>query len=161
MLLRRTHQAGQSLLEVMFATIVIALALVALLSSVIASLRNSRVSNEQTAATKYAEEASEWMRQMRDQQGWGFFSSAIENRATGGTLTYCLPAMPANFSALLAAQAGACDAEDVIPSTVFRRQVVLTVVSPTTINVVVQVIWPGRSGDIITNLQTQLGDWDQ
>ncbi|MCD8484270.1 hypothetical protein LRY60_01485 [Candidatus Woesebacteria bacterium] len=66
-------QRGQSLIEVTFATAVVSLVLVAILSSVIQSVGNSRVAIEQTQATSLAQESMEWIRNQRDVIGWGVF----------------------------------------------------------------------------------------
>lgn len=150
-------QAGQSLIEVTFATAVVSLVLVALLSSVIQSLSNSRVSLEQTRSSQYAQEVLEWLRRTRDNEGWGEFYTNISS--VGSSLTYCLPTVATDSAALIGLNEGACSELQVISGTSFRRELDLEVLSPTQIQATARVIRPGRSGTIITSLETLLGDW--
>ncbi len=96
--------AGQTLVEVTFATAVISLVLVALLSTVIQSLRNARVSLEQTKSTQYAQEVVEWLRSVRDREGWGQFYGNLAS--VGADLTYCLPTIASSSADLILLAAG-------------------------------------------------------
>lgn len=151
-------QAGQSLIEVTFATAVVAMVLIAVLSSIILSLRNARSALEQTKATEHAQAALEWLRRERDLVGWGVFSSSLSNR--GGTLTLCIPSMPADYAALMAEEAGACAEEQVIPDTPYRREVTLTTLSASQVEVQVSVIRPGLANEATSTLRTILSDWE-
>src|SRR5690348_13885888 len=99
-------QSGQSLIEVMFATAVVALVLIAVLSSIILSLRNARFALEQTKATGYAQATLEWLRQQRDIVGWGVFSTSVINR--GSSVKFCLTSLPSDYAALMALNTGDC-----------------------------------------------------
>lgn len=153
-----TTQTGQSLIEVTFATAVVSLVLVAILSSVIQSVSNSRVALEQTQATSLAQESLEWVRNQRDVVGWGVFSSAIEAR--GNNVTYCLTTLPENFATLLLSTPGECTDEEVITDTNFSRELQLERTSATEVVVVSTVTRPGSSGEITTRLETVLADWE-
>lgn len=156
---RRFDQAGQSLIEVTFATAVVSLVLVAILSTVIQSVQNSRVSLEQTRATQYAQEVLEWTRSQRDNVGWGVFYSALVNR--GSVVTYCLPSMPVDYATLLAQSPGPCNEEQKMSDSQFQRVMRITVLSPTQVEIVAEVTRPGRTGMITTSLDTILTDWEQ
>lgn len=152
-------QSGQSLIEVTFATAVVSLVLVTLLSSVISSVQNSRVALEQTRSTQLANETLEWFRGQRDGQGWGPFHSALDAR--GPQLMYCLPALPADFATLMStSQLAVCSDAQVITGTNFKRRVEVTVVSDTQVRVVSEVSRPGKSGTITTTLETILTHWE-
>ncbi|MCD8507251.1 hypothetical protein LRY65_00135 [Candidatus Woesebacteria bacterium] len=151
-------QRGQSLIEVTFATAVVSLVLVAILSSVIQSVGNSRVAIEQTQATSLAQESMEWIRNQRDVIGWGVFSSALEAR--GGDVTYCVPSLPATFADLITATPGECTDNEVVTDTQFQRELRLQRLSDTEVAVESMVTRPGRSGEITTRLETVLADWE-
>lgn len=158
--IQKTLQSGQSLLEVTFATAIVSLVLVAILSTVIQSVQNSRVALEQTQTTQYAQEALEWIRSERDVVGWGVFYSSISERQGGGSfLVYCLTELPSDLVSLFSF-GGACEEVDVIGDTAFRREIELAVLSAEEIEVVVEVTRPGRSGDVITRLETRLANWE-
>ncbi len=151
-------QSGQSLIEVTFATAVVSLVLVTILSSVIQSVSNSRVALEQTKATSLAQESLEWTRNQRDITGWGVFSSALEAR--GGDVTYCLASLPDNFAVLLLSTPGSCSEDEVVPETTFIRELHLFRTSATEVVAESFVTRPGRSGVITTRLETVLKDWE-
>lgn len=151
-------QQGQSLIEVTFATAVVSLVLVSILSSVIQSVSNSRVALEQTQATSLAQESLEWIRNQRDVVGWGVFSSALEAR--GSDVTYCLSSLPENFAVLLLSSPGSCTDEEVIGDTNFSREIRLQRTSATEVVVESVVTRPSRSGEIATRLETVLTDWE-
>jgi type II secretory pathway pseudopilin PulG len=151
------HNGGQSLIEVTFATAVISMVLVGVVSAIVLSLRNSRTALEQTRATQLGQEMLEWARQTRDQNGWGVFASQIAAR--GSDLTFCIPSLPASLTALLAQTPVACLATDVVPGTAYTRQVRITIPSATQVTVVVQVTRPGRGGTLTTTLQNTLTNW--
>ena len=92
----KKKSAGQSILEVLFATTVVALVLAAILSTIIASLRNARTASEQSQSTSYAQETLEWLRRERDAYGWITFIESTVN--VGETQAYCLGTLPRRFS---------------------------------------------------------------
>lgn len=148
---------GQSLIEVTFATAVISLVLVALLSTVIQSLRNARVSLEQTKSTQYAQEVVEWLRSLRDREGWGVLYGNLV--AVGPDLTYCLPTIATTSADLAALEQGDCADDEVIPDTQYSRQVRLELLTTEQLKATVSVSRPGRSGTITTTLESLLGDF--
>lgn len=69
---------GQSLFEVIFAVGIAALILLAVVSLASTSVRNASFARNDSIATKYAQEAGEWLRQQRD-LNW---SNLITNSST-------------------------------------------------------------------------------
>lgn len=149
-------QSGQSLIEVAFATAVVSVVLVGLLSSVIQSMSNSRVALEQTKSTQYAQEVIEWLRQRRDVEGWGVFSTRFS--VVGTDLLYCLPTMPVDTEALVGGGTGQCDEEGVIPETAYVRELQVEVLSATELRFTVTVDRPGKGGTVTTQYQAVLSD---
>lgn len=135
---------------------VVSLVLVALLSSIIQSMRNSRVALEQTKSTQYANEVLEWLRQERDARGWGVFASSLA--AVGSDLTYCVATMSADINALLDSGTGVCEEGETIAETVYTRELNITIVSSQEIQAEAVVRRPGKSGVITTTLETRLSD---
>jgi type II secretory pathway pseudopilin PulG len=155
---RRAGSAGQTLIEVTFATAVVSMVLVALLSSVIQSLRNARLSLEQTKSTQYAQEVLEWLRGTRDREGWGLFYGHLAS--VGADITYCLPAVASTSADLIALSTGACGEGEVIPDTNFSRELHLELLSATQVKATASVSRPGRTGTITTTIEGLLGDWE-
>lgn len=152
----RLAQRGQSLIEVAFATAVVSIVLVGLLSSVIQSMSNSRIALEQTRSTQYAQEVIEWLRQRRDVEGWGEFATNFS--AVGVDLLYCLPTLPASTAALVAGGTGLCDETGVIPETEYVRELQVESLSATEVRFTVTVDRPGKGGIVTTQYQAVLSD---
>jgi type II secretory pathway pseudopilin PulG len=149
-------ELGQSILEILFATAVVALVLVAVLSTIIASLRNSRTSLEQTRATNYANEALEWFRKERDTLGWAAFSQP--GPGVGATQTYCFATYPSGIE-LINTVAGVCESTQTIPDSVFRREVLISRLTPDDLTVTVTIFRPSREGETATVLQGRFSQW--
>jgi type II secretory pathway pseudopilin PulG len=149
-------QAGQSLIEVAFATAVVSVVLVGLLTSVTQSMSNSPIALEQTRSTQYAQEVIEWLRQRRDVEGWGTFANNFS--AVGANLLYCLPTLPATTEALVGAGTGVCDENGVIPETAYVRELQVESLSATEIRFTVTVDRPGKGGTVTTQYQAVLSD---
>lgn len=153
--MKRTRSAGQSILEVLFATAVVALVLVAILSTIIASLRNARSSMEQSQTTSYANEVLEWLRRERDQQGWVVFSES--GPGVGNTVVYCLDVLPASIQAL-SSKSGVCGSTT-IPDSAFIRQLSLQRLSDEEIEASITVTRPSRAGTTETLLKGRFTKW--
>lgn len=153
---------GQSLIEVTFAAAVVGLVLVAILSTVIATIRQARVALEQTHATQYGQAAIELVRSHRDQQGWGAWYSEVVDR--GQTQVYCWPSLPESFETWLAQSTGACEPEETIPpESDFRREVQFQVGSGPTeeVTITVTLSRPGQGGELINTFTTTLTNWEE
>src|SRR3989304_1422306 len=73
---------GQSMFELLVAVFVIALTLTALVGLVSTSISNTNFSRERTLASKYTQEAVEWLRQERD-ISWAAFITQAGVRCLG------------------------------------------------------------------------------
>ena len=152
----KRFELGQSILEILFATAVVALVLVAILSTIIASVRNSRTSLEQSRATSYANEALEWFRKERDTLGWVAFSS--NGPGVGSTQTYCFATYPSGIE-LINSVVGECEMNQTIPDSVFRREIVLQRLNQDDLVVTVTIYRPSRAGETATVLQGRFSQW--
>jgi Tfp pilus assembly protein PilV len=148
-------QAGVSLLEVLFATAAVSLVLVAVLSTIISSLQNSRSSLDQAKATHYSREVLEWLRQERDSVGWTAFAESMPGT---GTQTYCVTALPNGLSALSGMQ-GTCGQEDRISNTIYTREVSITRTSVSQVDIEVAVSRPDSTGVVTSKTNLTLSEW--
>ncbi len=105
-------QKGQSLFEVVLALGVITAITVGIVSLTVSSMRNASFSKNKTLAGRYAQEATEWLRNQRDFLGFTVFQgNAVGTRClkdlvwTGGT---------------------SCSETDNIPGTILYRKVIFT-----------------------------------
>lgn len=100
---------GQSLFEVVIALAVVALIIVGLVILSTDSIKNSTFSKNKTLASRYTQEAVEWLRGERDRDVSNFRSKTT-------TPTYCLDDL--DWS-----NVGICSESEVLIDTPFRREV--------------------------------------
>lgn len=151
----KKQSAGQSILEVLFATTVVALVLAAILSTIIASLRNARTASEQSQSTSYAQETLEWLRRERDAYGWITFSESTVN--VGETQAYCLGTLPTTILDI-SSQQGNCTGQTISDTNYVRE---LSLYRPTSeeIEATVTVIRPSQAGQTATTLRGWFTQW--
>lgn len=140
------NQQGQSLIEVTIAAFGLVVVLVAVVSGILMSVRSSTFSNEQSVATKYAQQGVELFRRFHGELGWdGFYNTILADGS--GVITYCLPNVDTVTTATTfrAMTNGACSTSAFITGTRFTRQVTAQITSNDSITVVVTVTWPQGS----------------
>lgn len=144
---------GQSLFEVILAIAVLTLVLVGIVSLATISVRNSTFSRNKTLGSKYAQEASEWLREERDKDRDAFINRA---GAVDVPTYYCLNADP------LAWNSGECPSGEFILNTPFVRNLILTKTMKslkTVIEAKVIVLWQDAQGDHEARSFTYFSDW--
>lgn len=149
-------QSGVSLLEVLFATAAVSLVLVAVLSTIISSLQNSRSSLEQAKATQYSREILEWLRQERDSIGWTAFAESMP--AVGSTSVYCLSTLPTGLGVMRTME-GECQEGDQITDTIYTRSLTLSRTDASQIEAEVAVSRPDTTGIVTTRTNMTLAEW--
>ena len=102
---------GQSLFEVILALFIITLIVVAVVILSTNSISNSLASRNKTLASKYTQEAIEWLRKQKESD-FIFF----KGKATPDS-TYCLKDDPLSWNV------GTCTESQTIGTTIFRREV--------------------------------------
>lgn len=106
--------SGQSMFEVVLALFIITLITVAIVLLSTKSISNSLFSRSKTQASRYSQEAIEWLRNQRETNQDTFSTYS-------GTPTYCLNSNPPSF-----ANSGACSSAELIPNTIYKRQLSFT-----------------------------------
>jgi len=135
---------GQSLLEVLIALAVATIVVLALVKAVTVAIRNASFARSQVSATKYAQEAMEWLRAERDKK-WSDFS----DRAGA---TYCL-------NQLSWPAPSGCLPSSFITDTSFQRELVLTDLGLDKIEAKVEVSWEDAKGIHKSQLFSYFTDW--
>ena len=141
---------GQSLFEVIFALAVASIVMIGIVTLAASSVRNSTFSRNNAFATRFVQETSEWLRELRDGNDWVTFSSY----ANGSGVTYCLPSLGVSFP-----PQGTCAIDDYINGTIFIREVILTLISPDIVDVEITVEWSDAQGLHQIRSVTQLTNW--
>lgn len=148
-------QSGQTLFELIMAISVCVVIVTAIVVVTTNSLSNSTFSKNNAGATRFSQEALEWVRSERD-KNW----TTVYEKSGTVSQYYCLPS-------LTWPTAGACGANQSIPNTVFLRQISLTrrdldgniSNGQETVEVFVVVSWNDGSGLHQSTLTTQFTDW--
>ena len=162
----KINSKGQSLIEVLAGLAMAVLIVAALVNMVTASLRSSQYAKTTSQATKYAQEAIEWLRSERDSAAtWSDFKSNVLGDSEVESKTWCLK----NVSEGLPINFGSCAVDgfvcygDCLPAetTIFKRE--LTIVTNTDsdsrINVNVKVFWTDQAlAEHSSELKTILSD---
>ena len=143
---------GQSLFEVVVALAIVTLIVVAIVTLAASSIRNSSYARNKESATRYSQEAAEWLRGQRDND-WVIFASRA---ALDPGFTWCLASL------VWPPTAGTCSESSYIGDTFFKREA--TVLYPDPLNldniqVDVKTYWIDSQGDHEVKISTFLANW--
>jgi Tfp pilus assembly protein PilV len=137
--LSKKTQLGQTLIEVLTALAVVLLVIVALIRATTTSMKSSDFSKSQVLATRYGQEAIEWIRAERD-KSWSNLSTHLS--------TYCLTSLSWSTGTCPYSLGGK-----------FKREATLRDVGGNRIEVKVIVSWQDSSGEHKSELTTYLTNW--
>lgn len=148
------NNSGQSLFEIIIALAVATMIIVAIVTLAANSISNSIFSKNRSLATRFAQEATEWLRSQRD-MSWDNLSTLADGS------TYCLQ----DISSLGSLQLGSCSGSKFVTgSTNIKREVILesgTSGGKNIINVEIKVYWSDGKGDHEVKSSTTFSDWRQ
>lgn len=150
------NQKGQSLFEIIVALAVSTLIIIALVALASTSIKNSTYSRNNTVATRYVQQAMEWLRSERDSD-WDSFYLRGSN-----TSSWCLTSLDWSDSR----PEQTCQDDEFITNTFFYRTVHFT---PGSVNVngvdkdfmdvLVKVYWTDTQGLHEVTSTTRFSDW--
>jgi len=144
---KQRTQCGQSLFEVVVAVGVFALIIAAIVGLATSSIRNTTFTRNNALATRYSQEAVEWLRTQRDTD-W----TSFHTRAVAVPPTYCM----ANLSW---ADFGDCGLSDEIAETILFRQVDFSDVTDTSVTATITTSWTDSQGTHQVEVSTEFTDW--
>lgn len=126
------NEEGQSIFEVVVAVALISFVLVALVSMASLSIAASTFSRNTTQASRFTQQAIEWLRSEKD-AGWIAFKAHAANS------TWCL-------DSLTWLKPGPCSASQFISGTIFKRSLTFTTNSDGSLTVDVTTYWDDAKG---------------
>lgn len=144
------NESGQSLFEIILALAITTLIVVALVALTATSIRNTTFSKNKTLASRYSQEATEWLRGERDAD-----FNVFETRAA--TPLYCLPSLTWGSASI-----GACTSGQEIANTPFRREISFSTTSIACGDLIeagVKVYWTDSQGIHEVRSVTCFSDW--
>jgi Tfp pilus assembly protein PilV len=145
----KKYNKGQSLFEVVLALGLSTLIIVALVALASNSIRNAAYSRNKTYATRYTQEATEWLRGQRDAD-WEVFST---------NFLFC-PILP-HVQCLDTLAWGNCSTcgETEFVDNIFKREISFSEIEVDSVTVEVKTYWTDSQGMHEVRSNTILTDW--
>ncbi len=146
----KPNNFGQSMIETLIALGIAVLIIVALVQSIVTSVKNTQFAKNQTLATRYSQEGIEWVRSTRDVLGWPSFYNSLNGR------TKCIGGSDyIDWSSTFPCSINAGD--------IFSRQAVFSDPegSGNQILIAITTSWTDTSGTHKSQQQTVLSRWQQ
>lgn len=112
---------GQTILEVIIATTLISMAVIAALSLINQSQKSSTYSKLLDEATALNNQAADYLRNQKSYHGYATLADKITLDASTTHATYCLSSLPATPEEFLTLSPGTCGPTDYVANTIFRR----------------------------------------
>lgn len=145
----KKYNKGQSLFEVVLALGLSTLIIVALVSLASNSIKNAAYSRNKTYATRYTQEATEWLRGERDGD-WDVFRENIYF-CEGQSFVQCL-------DTLTWRNCGICGDAEFIDTT-FKREISFSEIVADSVTVEITTYWTDSQGIHEMRSNTILTDW--
>lgn len=137
------YSKGFSLIEVLVFTAVLGLFFVAALSVATFNIRNMKIQEHKILATRYAEEATEWLKQEKEDD----WTMLVAHNAG----FYCLNSL--NWTTY-SVTSPACALDNYISTTPFKRELSLTKPQPDQVSAIVTVTWKDMNTDLDVEIKT-------
>lgn len=144
----KKYNEGQSLFEVILALALTTLIIVALVSVVTNSIKNASYARNKTYATRYTQEATEWLRGQRDTDWDVFYANVIA----------CPPPYEQCLDTLDWPNCDVCSESEYIGK-IFKREVVFSAITSDSVAVEVKTFWTDSQGIHEVRSNTILTDW--
>lgn len=144
----KKYASGQSLFEVILALAMATLIMVALVALASSSIKNSGYSRNKTYATRYTQEASEWLRGQRDDDWDSFYTN----------FTFCAPSYVQCLDTLSWGNCGECVEEEIIDN-IFKREVTFFDIAADRTTIEITTYWTDSQGIHEVRNSTILTDW--
>ncbi len=119
------RKKGSSIIEVVFATTLISMGVIAALSLTNQSQKSATNSRLLEAATSYNNQLADFLRNQKTSLGYATLAEKLNADATLNSVTYCINTIPADSATFLALAPGNCAASDVISGTIYSRRVII------------------------------------
>jgi len=110
---------GQSIVEVVIATALISIGVLAALALTNQSQKSSTYAKLLDTASAYNNQLADFFRHQKNTLGWATITEKILSDGSLGITTYCFPSIPPDFSTL---SPGPCIGTEYIDTTPFLRQ---------------------------------------
>lgn len=117
-----TTKSGQSIIEVVIATTLISIGVIAALSLTNQSQKSSNYAKLLDLANSYNNQLADYLRNQKAKVGWGNMVEKIDADASSGYAYYCFNTLSENED-FLEKTAGSCPEDSYLDGTLFSREV--------------------------------------
>lgn len=114
-------RTGQSILEVVIATTLISMGVLAALSLTNQSQKSSNYAKTLDAATAFNNQAADYIRNQKNITGFASLSEKFNTDKIGNSAVYCLNNLPTDATGFMTLDPGVCDDNEFIQGTSFTR----------------------------------------
>jgi len=115
-------KSGQSIIEVVIATTLISIGIIAALSLTNQSQKSSNYAKMLDTANSYNNQLADYLRNQKNIIGWGNLIEKLTSDSSGGYAYYCYNTLSENED-FLEKTIGPCDGSSTLSGTVFSREV--------------------------------------
>ncbi len=116
------HHSGQTILEILLATAIIAILLVSLIALSTYSSKSSTYAKQLNQATDYSNQLADWLRDQKQLLGWFSFLQLLEEDTNNNYVTYCFNNLPSTTNDFRNLSNSPCPSTAHILNTNFTRQ---------------------------------------
>lgn len=149
------YQRGQTIIEILIATGVIALVMTAIASGLTLSVKNTSQAKYRALASKEAQEGVEMYRRERSRLGWESFQSTVSSG------TYCLgETLPSTTDGFTTLPIGACSVGYPLGGTTYTRESDVSVINADEVEVTVTVSWIDSNQERSTAITQRFQNWN-
>ena len=148
---------GNTIIEVLIAATLIAVAILAALSLSSSSQKQTDYSRDLHLSSTYNDQSLDWLRNMRTIMGFASFVEAVQADGSG-TVTYCLDTLPSTETEFINKIAQGCGAS-MIPGTNLIRTIQLTPSGSPTDTIYAKVTTSWSDGTHETIAETKITKW--
>lgn len=136
--------AGQTIIEVLIAIMVVAMVMVTIAASLTLSVKNVAESKYRSLATSWGQEAMEVYRREKNVLGWQAFRDGVVSGIV------CLNALPTSSENFISLPGGECEQSLTLSGAGFKRQALVTVL-PDRVRIEITVSW--QSSNLTKSVQ--------
>ena len=140
---------GTSIIEILIATTMISVAVIAALSLMNRSQSQNIYARDLSEATRYNTQAADWIRTQRDTLGFATIYAYAEDATD-----YCLNSFPSDFTYIVAESCGT----EYITGTVYQRKITMSKPDVNTLKFIIIVSWQEKTTRQAT-IEMELNKW--
>ncbi len=157
----KTTLSGQTIIEILIASAIIAILLISLTTLSSYSVKSSNYAKQLNQATDYSHQLADWLRNQKQTLGWTSFLQLLQEDTNNDYVTYCFNNLPDSLTSFRSLTNSVCPQNSFILNTPFQRQATfdLSQTNQGIITVDITTSWHDQI-DYHTTMQIKLNRWN-